>query len=95
MESFCKAVVWYYGQVRKWGLIQGRVHIRAWGIIQGNMVALLNLDHCKILKISPRAYIFQRTFLRGLFLEGAYYRREICFSKLAGLIIGGNLCQNF
>ena len=49
MELFCKAVVWYYGQVRKWGLIQG----------------------------------------------GASYRREICISKLAGLIIGGNLCQNF
>ena len=41
----------------------------------------------KIPKISPGAYIFQRTFLRGLFLEGAYYRREIYVSKLAGLII--------
>ena len=34
-------------------------------------------------KISPEAYIFQRPFLRGLFLEGlifggAYVRREIC-----------------
>ena len=37
----------------------------------------------KIPKISPGAYIFQRPFLRGLFLEGlifggAYVRREIC-----------------
>ena len=36
----------------------------------------------KIPKISPGAYIFQRPFLRGLFLEGlmfrgAYVRREI------------------
>ena len=39
----------------------------------------------KIPKISPRAYIFQRPILRGLFLEGvifggAYLRREICVS---------------
>ena len=37
----------------------------------------------KILKISPGAYIFQKPFLRGLFLEGlifggAYVQREIC-----------------
>ena len=42
--------------------------------------------YCKIPKISPGAYIFQRPFLRGLFLEGlifggAYLQREICFSK--------------
>ena len=40
----------------------------------------------KIPKISPGAYLFQRPFLRGLFLEGlifgeAYARREICVSK--------------
>ena len=44
----------------------------------------------KIPKISPGAYIFQRLFLRGLFLEGlifggAYLRREICVSKSIGL----------
>ena len=44
----------------------------------------------KIPKISPEAYIFQRPFLRGLFLEGlifggAYLRREICVSKSIGL----------
>ena len=37
----------------------------------------------KIPIINPGAYIFQRPFLRGLFLEGlifggAYVRREIC-----------------
>ena len=46
--------------------------------------------YCKIPKISPRAYIFQRPFLRGLFLVrlifgGAYLRREICISKSIGL----------
>ena len=43
-------------------------------------------NYRKIPKISPGAYIFQRPFLRGLFLEGlifggAYLRREICVSK--------------
>ena len=46
----------------------------------------------KIPKISPRAYILQRPFLRGLFLEGlifggAYVRREICVSKSIGLAL--------
>ena len=40
-------------------------------------------NYRKIPKISPGAYILQRPFLRGLFLEGlifgrAYNRREIC-----------------
>ena len=46
----------------------------------------------KIPKISPGAYIFQRPFLRGLFLEvlifgGAYLRKEICVSKLIELAL--------
>ena len=46
----------------------------------------------KIPKISPGAYIFQRPFLRGLFLEGlifggAYLRREIGVSKSIGLAL--------
>ena len=49
-----------------------------------------DMEHRKIPKISPGAYIFQRPFLRGLFLEGlifggAYLRREICVSKPIGL----------
>ena len=51
-----------------------------------------------MLKISPGAYIFQRPFLRGLFLEGlifggAYLRREICVSKSIRLALQleGNL----
>ena len=48
--------------------------------------------YCKIPKISPGAYIFQRPFLRGLFLKGlifggAYLRREICVSKSIGLAL--------
>ena len=43
-------------------------------------------------EISPGAYIFQRPFLRGLFLEGlifggAYLHREICISKSIGLAL--------
>ena len=46
----------------------------------------------KMSKISPGAYIFQRPFLRGLFLEGlifrgAYLLREICTSKSIGLAV--------
>ena len=46
----------------------------------------------KIPKISPGAYIFQRPFLRGLFLEGLIFggaclRREICVSKSIGLTV--------
>ena len=49
----------------------------------------------KIPKISPGAHIFQRTFSGGLVLEGAYYRREICVSKLVGPIIGGKFVSKF
>ena len=46
----------------------------------------------KIPKVSPGAYIFQRSFLRGLFLEGRVFgganlRREICVSKSIGLAL--------
>ena len=51
-----------------------------------------DMEYRKILKISPGAYIFQRPFLRDLFLEGlifggAYLRREICVSKSIGLAL--------
>ena len=57
-----------------------------------NYIVLLFIKYRKIPKISPRAYIFQRPFLRGLFLEGlifggAYLRREICVSKSIGLAL--------
>ena len=59
---------------------------------------MIIIEYCKILKISPGAYIFQRPFLRGLFLEelifgGAYLRRVICVSQSIGLALylEGNL----
>ena len=54
----------------------------------------------KIRKISPGAYIFQRPFLRGLFLEepifgGAYVRREIYVIKSVGLACSGKEIYHF
>ena len=56
------------------------------------LLLTLNDAYRKIPKISPGAYIFQRPFLRGLFLEGfifggAYLRREICVSKSTWLAL--------
>ena len=39
------------------------------------------MSYRKIPKISPGAYIFQRSFLEGLIFGGAYVRREICVKK--------------
>ena len=55
-------------------------------------------EYRKIPKISPGAYIFQRPFLRGLFLEelifgGANKRREVCIWKSARLILGGKFAS--
>ena len=62
------------------------------------MLSLLHPLKNKIPKISSGAYIFQRPFLRGLFLKGpifggAYLRREICVSKSIwlALYLEGNL----
>ena len=37
------------------------------------------LDYRKVPKTSPRAYIFQRPFLRGLFLEGLIYGGKFAY----------------
>ena len=55
-------------------------------------VSRRSINYRKIPKISPRVYILQRPFLRGLFLEGlifgrAYLWRNICISKLTGLAL--------
>ena len=60
----------------------------------------LILRYRKIPKVNPAAYIFQRPFLRGLFLEGpifggAYVRREICVSKSIGLACSGKEIYHF
>ena len=55
-----------------------------------NVITFSKNDYRKLPKISPGAFIFQRLFLRGLFLEGlifggAYLQREIGVSKSIGL----------
>ena len=45
------------------------------------------ITYCKIPKISHGAHIYQRLFMRGLFLEGLV--RESCVSKSARLILAG------
>ena len=64
------------------------------------LVSINYFKYRKIPKISPGAYIFQRPFLRGLFLEGlifggAYLRREICVSKSIGLACSGKEIYHF
>ena len=41
-------------------------------------------NYRKIPKISPEAYIFQRPFLRGLFLEGIIYGGKFAFQNGLG-----------
>ena len=48
----------------------------------------LEFEYRKIPKISPGAYIFQRPFLRGLFLEGLIFGGA-CIPR--GLFREGNL----
>ena len=47
-------------------------------------ITLLFLRYCKIPKISPRAYIFQRPFLRGLYSEGLIYGGKFAFQNRLG-----------
>ena len=47
---------------------------------QGNEV-IDDVRYHKIPKISPGAYIFQRPFLRGLFLEGLIYGGKFAFQN--------------
>ena len=64
------------------------------------LVCACKRTYRKIPKISPGAYIFQRPFLRGLFLEGLIFggdcvRREICVSKSIGLACSGKEICHF
>ena len=45
---------------------------------------LLDLGYRKIPKISPGAYIFQRPFLKGLFMEGLIYGGKDAFQNRLG-----------
>ena len=56
------------------------------------MIMMMMMKYRTIPKISPGAYILQRPFLRGLFLEGLIFggankQREVCVSKSAWLIL--------
>ena len=74
-----------------------QIHVHLIRVIVCLLQLVSDWSHCtvkyrKIPKISPGAYIFQRPFSRGLFLEGlifggAYLRREICVSKSIGLAL--------
>ena len=63
------------------------------------MTSYIICSYHKIPKISPGAYIFQRPFWRGLFLEGlfggAYVRMEICISNSIGLACSGKEIYHF
>ena len=52
------------------------------------------LRYRKIPKISPGAYIFQKAFLRGLFLVGLVYGGKFAFQNRIGLYLEGNLRLN-
>ena len=54
---------------------------------------VLLLSYRNIPKIRPRAYIFQRPFLRGLYSEGFMYGGKFGFQKSIGLalFLEGNL----
>ena len=49
------------------------------------------MTYRKIPKISPRAFIFQRSILRGLFLEGLIYGGKFVLENRLGLYSEGNL----
>ena len=51
--------------------------------IQSQLI-LSEFRYRKIPKISPGAYIFQRPFLRGLFLEGLLYGGKFAFQNRLG-----------
>jgi len=47
-------------------------------------INLSDMGYRKIPKLSPGAYIFQRTFLRRLFLEGLTYGGKDAFQNRLG-----------
>ena len=63
----------------KFKIMQNRLLGSTW------MQLSANWSYHKIPKISPGAYIFQRPFLRGLYVWRGLSWREICISKSIGL----------
>ena len=58
---------------------------------QISRILLTSSIYREIPKISPRAYIFQSPFLRGLFLEGLIYGESFAFQNRLGLYLEGDL----
>ena len=74
--------------------MKNKLEKKVWNLSHRTVSQPTKINYRKIPKISPGAYIFQRPFLRGLFLEGlifggAYLRREISISNLIGLACSG------
>ena len=77
----CKCQVWLSTNTQ---LIQSYSNIdldRAKSEALVNIYSLHETKHRQILKISPGAYIFQRPFLRSLFLEGLIYGGKFAFQN--------------
>ena len=75
-------ILWLYVNTH----VRGTKHLQHLFCLQ---LHSLLLNYRKIPNISPGVYIFQRPFLRGIFLEGlilggVYLWREICVSKSIG-----------
>ena len=51
---------------------------------RGKRGLLLSLVYRKLPKISPGTYIFQRPFMRGLFLEGLIFGGKFSFQNRLG-----------
>ena len=79
-------ILWLYVNAH----VRGTEHLQHLFCLQ---LHSLLLNYRKIPNISPGVYIFQRPFLRGLFLEGliifggVYLWREIYVSKSIGLAL--------
>ena len=67
------------------------VKIKFRRVKRANKQKNLNLNYRNIPKRSPGAYIFQRPFLRGLFLVGLIYGGKFAFQNRLGLYFKENL----
>ena len=69
-----------------------RSHVFALGktTLTRDLGSNVQIQYCKILKISPGAYIFQKLFLRGLSMEG-----KLCFKIDSASLIMYRFCFVF
>ena len=66
-KRFINSLIWFNVILRFWKLINRDIALKLY----------ILLLYRKIQKKSSGAYIFQKPFLRGLFLDGAYIRRGL------------------